>query len=122
MKKILIVDDAPDTVTFLSAWLEDHGFETCSASDGSQGMHAILSERPDLVLMDLKMPNKTGVQLYREIRTSEACNGLPVIFITGMADLRIFDSECQLLPEPDGFIEKPFDLDVLRTAIDKALA
>ena len=98
--KILIVDDDPDTVTFLSAWLEDNGYESCAASDGREGMEAILSEHPDLVLLDVKMPNQTGVQLYRDIKLNEEWGQLPVIFITGMSEFQVFDKECAPLPEP----------------------
>ncbi len=120
-KKVLVIDDEPDTVTFLSTWLEDHGYHACSASDGSKGMLAILEESPDLVLMDLKMPNQTGIQLYRDIRCDANLADLPVIFITGMAELQIFDGECELLPEPAARLEKPVDLQALQLAINKVL-
>ena len=49
--RVLVIDDEPDMVTFLCAWLEDNGFETCSAVDGERGLQLILERRPDLVLM-----------------------------------------------------------------------
>jgi len=119
--KILIVDDEPDTVTFLSAWLQDQGFATCSAADGKQGMDAIVTERPDLILLDIKMPNQTGVQLYRELRLDESYKHLPVIFITGMAEYQIFDKGCSPLPPPVACIAKPIDLRALLTAIESAI-
>lgn len=70
-KKVLIVDDEPDTVAFLSNWLEDNGYSFCTASDGEQGLRVITQESPDLVLMDLRMPRHTGFQLYRELRSNE---------------------------------------------------
>lgn len=121
VRKVLVIDDEPDTVTFLSTWLEDHGYRACSASDGNKGMQAIMEEAPDLVLMDLKMPNQTGIQLYREIRRDANLTDLPVIFITGMAELQIFDEACELLPEPAARLEKPVDLPALKAAINKAL-
>lgn len=120
-KKVLVIDDEPDTVTFLCTWLEDHGYVPCSAPDGRQGKKAIEDEAPDLVLMDLKMPEQTGIQLYREICSNAAMKDLPVIFITGMAELQIFDRDCELLPEPAARLEKPVDLRALRSAINRAL-
>ena len=120
--KILIIDDEPDTVTFLTAWLEDEGYRTCSATDGRKGMTTLLREHPDLVLLDVKMPNQTGFQLYREMTKNEECKGIPVIIITGMADFQMFDNECEPLPKPAARIEKPFNLQALRAAIQRALS
>jgi CheY-like chemotaxis protein len=119
--KVMIVDDEPDIVTYLSTWLEDQGYETCSAADGSQGMQAIISERPDLVLLDLKMPNKTGLQLYRDLRQHETFKHLPVIVITGMTEFQIYSSECEPLSEPEAYIDKPIDLQALRAAIKQVI-
>ena len=120
--KVLIVDDDPDTITFLSAWLEDHGYQSCSASDGREGMQAILRERPDLVLLDIKMPNQTGVQLYRDIKLNDEWGRLPVIFITGMTEFQVFDRGCAPLPQPAACIPKPIDFRALHAAIKRALA
>ena len=122
MKKVLIIDDEPDTITFLGTWLEDLGYATCAASDGLGGMEALLSERPDLVLMDLKMPNLSGVQLYRQILGHEELAALPVIFITGVAEVSLFDGSCERLPEPAACLAKPVDLQKLLDAITAALA
>ena len=119
-KKILIVDDEPDMVLYLSAWLEDRGYEVCSASDGIEGLQAIQSQRPDLVLMDVKMPNQTGLQLYRSMQHSGAYRQIPVIIITGMADFDLFDDGCGPLPEPTARIQKPIDHDLLLSAIQRA--
>ena len=64
-KKILIIDDEPDMVTFLCALLEDHGYVTITAADGEEGMTKIKSEKPDLISLDLLMPNKTGIKMFR---------------------------------------------------------
>ena len=119
--KILIVDDDPDTVTFLSAWLEDHGYECCSASDGARGLRAMAGERPDLVLLDVRMPNQTGIQLYRDIKSNGEWGEIPVIFVSGVEELHIFDKECAPLPQPAGFVPKPIDFKTLHAAIRKAL-
>ncbi len=89
-KRILVIDDEPDTVTFLRTWLEDQGFEACTASDGIEGYQVMLECRPDLVLMDLKMPNQTGLQCYRDMRENDDFRELPVIFVTGMGEFQVF--------------------------------
>lgn len=120
IKKVLIIDDEPDTVTFLATWLEDQGYLTCSATDGHQGMQMIRSEAPDLVLMDVKMPGRTGMQLYRDIRTDPVFKELPVIFISGVAEYHLFSKDCGQLPEPTARLDKPVDLNALQNAIDLA--
>jgi len=119
--KILIVDDEPDTVTYLTAWLEDLGYQTCSAGDGAEGMEAVRRERPHLVLMDVKMPTRTGIEMYRQLRLGDEFCRLPVIFISGMPGYPIFGGECAPLPEPEARIDKPLDLQALRAAIEKSL-
>ena len=121
MKKVLIIDDEPDTIVFLGTWLEDQGFEVASANDGRGGMEAMLADTPDLVLMDLKMPYLGGVQLYRQIRGHERLADLPVIFITGVAEYHLFDDGCEQLPEPSACLPKPVDLQALARAIEQAL-
>lgn len=120
-KKILVIDDAPDTVAFLSAWLKDHGFEICSASDGNTGFTTILREKPDLILMDVKMPGQTGSQLYRELKSTDIICKIPVIFVTGLSKFDLFGSDCEPLPKPEGHLEKPIDLDALSTLINTIL-
>lgn len=119
--KILIVDDDPDTITFLSAWLEDHGYDACSASDGEHGLQAIAAEAPDLILLDVRMPNQTGVQLYRDIKLNEEWGHIPVIFISGADEPQYFDKGSSPLPPPAAFISKPIDFKALHSAIQKAL-
>ena len=121
VKKVLIIDDEPDTITFLTNWLEDNGYAPCSATDGNQGMRVIISEKPDLILMDLRMPNQTGFQLYRELRLKSDFRHIPVIFVTGMTESQIFGNECTPLPKPEAFIEKPINLNALHEAIERIL-
>jgi CheY-like chemotaxis protein len=120
--KVLIVDDDPDTITFLSAWLEDHGYDSCSASDGERGLKAIASESPDLILLDVRMPNQTGLQLYRDIKLNENWGHIPIIFISGVDEPHYFDKESSPLPQPAAFISKPIDFRMLQNAIERALA
>ena len=120
-KKVLVIDDEPDTITFLTNWLEDNGYDFCSATDGDQGMQVLKSEKPDLILMDLRMPNQTGFQLYRELRLRSDFKNTPVIFVTGLTESQIFGEEGTPLPKPEAFIEKPIDLNALHAAMERVL-
>ena len=67
MKKILIIDDEADVRRYLAALLKKHGYETLTASDGVEGLEVARRERPDLVTLDLMMPNQSGTDFYRNL-------------------------------------------------------
>jgi CheY-like chemotaxis protein len=119
--RILVVDDEPDMIVFLCAWLEDNGYAACPANDAEQALQSILKQRPDLVLMDLNMPNHSGIQLYRELRDRESLRTIPVIFVTGLTQYQIFNSLCSPLPEPAACIQKPIDMECLQQTIERVL-
>jgi CheY-like chemotaxis protein len=126
-KKILVIDDEPDMIVFLKALLEDNGYEVITAEDGDEGMKMIQSEKPDLVSLDLLMPNKTGIKMYRELRKDPEHGATPVIMVTGFGkdDVPSMDFKEWLkqraIKEPEAYIEKPVDKQVLLTEINKAL-
>jgi CheY-like chemotaxis protein len=86
-----------------------------------QGMMAVIEESPDLVLMDLRMPNQAGMQLYRALRLRDEFGRIPVIFVTGMTEFQIFGKDSTPLPKPEAFIEKPINLDALHAAIEQLI-
>jgi len=119
-KKILIVDDDPDVVLFLSTVLQDQGFEALEARDGEEGFKKTLSERPDLILLDLMMPEKSGISLLHDLKADQELAKIPVIMVTGVSgetgiDLEHFfkkpaqGNNADTVPKPDGYIEKPVD-------------
>ena len=119
-EKILIVDDDPDVVLFLSTVLKDHGYITVGASNGQEGLERARSDHPDLILLDLMMPKKSGIALLSDLRKDDALKGIPVIMVTGVSgetgiDLDAFfkkgavgDPERNAL-KPEGYVEKPVD-------------
>jgi CheY-like chemotaxis protein len=126
-KKILIVDDEPDMVTFLSTLLEDEGFMTITAADGEEGMAKVKTEKPDLVSLDLLMPNKTGIRMFREMRKDEEIKHTPVVMVTGFGkddvpsmDFKEWIQQRAIKP-PEAYIEKPVNKEMLLAAIKKAL-
>lgn len=116
--KILVIDDEPAIVTYLTTLLEDHGYETCFASDAAGGIAIARREAPDLICMDIMMPKRSGVALYRDIRAGRKTKDIPVVFVSAYTQVHntlkpgapgFFR---QLIPggktpEPQAFIEKP---------------
>ena len=82
---ILVVDDEKDIVEFLTQLLEDNGYRVRSANDGIEAMEEISKEKPDLILLDLQMPEETGTGLYRKLQHKKECKDIPVIVISGLA-------------------------------------
>ena len=82
MACILVVDDSEDTRLALSMILKDAGYEVFEASDGSEVFNCVLSDRPDVVLLDIIMPKVDGFQALRKLRADERTRGVPVIMVT----------------------------------------
>ncbi len=82
---ILVVDDEKDIVEFLTQLLEDNGYEVSSAYDGLAAMKRVQERKPDLILLDLKMPEETGTGLYRKLLRKKDYKDIPVIVISGLS-------------------------------------
>lgn len=107
-KRILIVDDEEDIRTYLSTLLEDQGFQTVQAKDGEEAMKIIQTEPPDLITLDVSMPEKSGVKFFRELKTNDRWKQIPVIIVTGVSeDFKGFISSRHQIPAPEGFVAKP---------------
>jgi len=125
-KKVLIIDDEPDVLVFLGTLLRKNGYEVCEACDGDAGLHKLVSEKPDLVCLDLLMPEKTGIKMYREMRKDENLKNVPVIMVTGLSampgysDFKRFIHE-RSIPAPEGYIEKPINKDEFLKAVQEVL-
>jgi len=122
--KILVIDDEPDVVTYLTTLFQDHGYETCSAKDGEEGWETIGKEHPDLICLDILMPKKTGVKLYGEIRRDPSLKNIPVVIITAWGppeypgiDFKRFIHHRSTIPPPEGYLEKPIDQNLLLKTI-----
>jgi CheY-like chemotaxis protein len=121
-KTVLVVDDDPDARAFLTAVLADHGFATAEAKDGVEALSAIARSAPDLVALDISMPEKSGVAVYRKLREDEGLKHIPVIIITGMSDdFRSFISTRRHIPPPDEYISKPVDHEQFVGVVKKLL-
>jgi two-component system cell cycle response regulator DivK len=121
-KKVIVIDDEPDIVTFLTLLLEDNGYATVSAKDGQEGIEKVRTEHPDLVLLDITMPEKSGVRFYREIRGDSELKSIPVVIVTGVAkEFKDFISTRRQVPPPDGFISKPIEKQELLDIVARLL-
>ncbi|MBU1248456.1 MAG: response regulator [Proteobacteria bacterium] len=104
-KKILVVDDDPHIVDYLVTLFQDNGYETCSASDGDVALATMKAEKPDLVTLDLEMPNEWGPRFYRKFSQDEALKETPVIVISGLSGIHL------AIRKAVATVNKPFDPD-----------
>jgi Fe-S oxidoreductase len=118
--KILVVDDEPDILTFISTVLEDQGAKVIQAIDGEQALEMALKEKPDLITLDLSMPGKNGGFVFEEIRRNPELASIKVCIITGKPELRslIYDRP---VPPPEGYLDKPINEEGLLINVRKIL-
>jgi CheY-like chemotaxis protein len=127
-KRILIVDDEPDAISYISSVLEDNGYEYLSAENGEEGLELARKEKPDMILLDLIMPEKSGMLMFQELKKDPELGKIPIIVVSGASealgvDLRNFmikqplrgrqkvvetSGETQFT-EPNAYVEKPVD-------------
>jgi len=81
-KLILVVDDEPDVITYLTTLLEDNGYATDSAVNGTEAMAKLRQLKPDLITLDISIPEKSGVRVYREMKEDPDLAHIPVLVIT----------------------------------------
>jgi len=106
-KKILIVDDDPTSNTLVSFLLKSHGFDTVVASDGDIGLNKVNSENPDLIILDITMPNMDGFTFLSEMKARKGDMIPPVIMLTAKESFEeIFKMEGVV-----GYFVKPLDSD-----------
>ncbi len=112
-KKILIVDDNPDIVEMLKAYLTSEGFEVASAADGQQALHVAREQKPDCIVLDMMMPKMSGSEFIR-VYTAEA--DTPILVLT--ARVEETDKVLGLELGADDYVTKPFSLRELTARIN----
>jgi two-component system alkaline phosphatase synthesis response regulator PhoP len=117
--KILIVDDEPDIVQFLTYNLKSKGYITAEASDGVEAIRKAKQFHPDLILLDVMMPNKDGIATIRELRQMPEFENTAIILLTALADVK-YEIE-GLKTGADDYIAKPIKPELLATRISTAL-
>jgi len=122
-KKILVVDDEPDLLNFLGAFLEDNGFHVVFAQNGKECLEKAREEQPDLITLDITMPEESGVRAFRNIQEDEKTKDIPVIIITGVTSVfkQVIHTRKVVKP-PAAYMEKPVNTVDLLTKINEILA
>lgn len=119
--KILVVEDESDVAKYLTTLLENAGYDVTVAWNGQEGMEVARRDRPNLVSLDISMPEMSGIKFYREIRDDADLGKIPIVIVTGLespwagpdgsGSFERFISTRKQVPPPDGFFEKPIDTD-----------
>ena len=84
--KILIVDDNPNNLKVLYTYLKNAGFEVLVAEDGESGIEAVQHSQPELILLDVMMPDLDGFEVCRRLKSDRATKGIPIIFLTALSE------------------------------------
>lgn len=144
-KQVLIVDDSEESVVFLSEILEEHGYPYRVARNGKEAIKAMKESRPDLVLLDVMMPQKGGVAVFQDMKKDPELDKVPILIITGASEATGVDmktgeekpkesyaddftrrfgievrGQLQSLT-PEAFIEKPIDPKIIVEKIKDVL-
>jgi CheY-like chemotaxis protein len=119
--RILVVDDEPDIREFICTVLEDNGAEVFLARDGNEALEIARREKPDLMTLDISMPNKDGGEVFAEIRKDPEIMEIPVCIISGKPELRRLIYQ-RTVPPPEGYLDKPIDEKRLLLNVRKILA
>ena len=120
LKCILCVEDEPEMIDLIRLILGRRGFEVKGAAGGVEGLKMIRTEKPDLILLDLMMPDMDGWEVYQQIKADEKTKGIPVIVVTAKA--QSIDKVLGLhIAKVDDYIAKPFSPQDLISSIEKVL-
>jgi DNA-binding response OmpR family regulator len=119
MKKILVIDDLPENVFMLQDRLEHEGYEVITAYDGKSGITKALTELPDLILVDVMMPEVTGIEVCKTLVDNPSTQNIPIILITARSGAE--DTKEGLEAGAFDYIKKPFNKIELMARINSAL-
>ncbi len=132
-KKILVIDDEPSIVAYLTAVLEDEGYAVCSTTQAEEAFDMARSERPDLVTLDIMMPKLSGITVYQELKLDPELGRTPIVFVSAFSRTNDFRDRSfrkiipdERVPMPEAYIEKPIDvplfLDTVASLTDSAVS
>ena len=127
MPRILVVDDEETIRIYLSMLLEDRGYEVVTAEDADAALAALEAESFDLVCLDVMMPRRSGITLYKSIRQNGEWSDIPAVFISGFSQVQDLRDPAAFrktvrdenIPMPDLGLEKPVEPQVLLDAVER---
>jgi len=106
-KKILIADDEPGVVMILGMRLRANGYQIIAAHDGARAIELAHLEKPDLIVLDIKMPGKNGYSVLQDLRESVCARSIPIVFFSALPPERAEEKATQF--GADGFVSKSAD-------------
>jgi two-component system cell cycle response regulator DivK len=119
MKRILIVEDNESNLYLTRFILEKNGYQVIEARGGIQGVELAIKEKPDLILMDIQLPDINGLEAVRKIRASKIDRDIPIVALSSYA--MVGDREKALAAGCTGYIEKPINPDTFMAEIERFL-
>ncbi|MDD4183704.1 MAG: response regulator [Candidatus Omnitrophica bacterium] len=119
MKKVLVIDDEPDILKVISFRLKKSGYEILTAANGKIALDIISVNKPDLVLLDLRMPVMGGEEVCARIKSDSLLKNIPIILLTASSGGKIAEKAKELGVED--YLVKPFDSDVLLKKVQKLI-
>ena len=118
-QRILYIEDNPDNRLLIRRVLQAEGYEVLEAVDGQAGMERAAEIRPDLILMDINLPEIDGYEVTARLKQLPGLSRIPIIAVT--ANVMKGDREKTLAAGCDGYIQKPIDIDLLPGQIERFL-
>jgi len=119
MKKILVVEDNEKNMYLIWFILKNNNYEVIKAATGEEGVALAIQKKPDLILMDIQLPDIDGLEATKRIRKSEPGKKIPIIAVTSFA--MSGDRERLIKGGCTGYIEKPINLEILLSEMKKYL-
>lgn len=123
--KILIVDDEKDVVTYLATVLENEGYSVYSAENADEGYDMFKIVEPDLLCLDIMMPQELGLTLYQKVKSEPKFANTPVIIISGVVSEEDFEFRKlvpdESIPPPQEYVEKPINRKVFLNIVAKLI-
>jgi len=124
-KYILIVDDDPDLVEATSMILKSRHYDVIAAYGGVEGLEKARAENPDLIVLDVMMPDKDGYTVCKELKADPALNSIPVLLLTAVVSListTRYSHQMGMETEADDYMDKPVDPAELAKRIEVLLS
>ncbi len=120
-KRVVCIEDEPEMIDLVKLILSRKGYQVVGAMGGREGLEAIAREKPDLVLLDLMMPDMDGWEVYQKMKANDGTKTIPVIVVTAKA--QSIDKVLGLhIAKVDDYITKPFGPQDLLESVEKVLA
>lgn len=122
--KILIIDDQPSEVKMVKMALEQANYEVCYAYNGKEGLEKATQEKPDLIILDVMMPEKDGFITCGELKKSPETSSVPVIILTSIESSSLVFPDAESAadsPHADEYIDKPVDPNFLLKRVERLL-